>query len=536
MSEEINEELQNLFQDFLLCPDSEYPWNIYEKWNEVRNKAKEYEPKDWKDLVYDNSICSARGDGAVINDLDQESLEKIKVFVEKCDKETFQSLQKNLTNLFNKGRNKQASNFEARINRIASIFDNECSFIPSVGKFKSCCGILKEKCQLQLKKGSWLEMNAELNEKLKPLVSNTGSDGTNDPRKDKIFLLKAFPTWVQFSSNRIYPTEDSPNVIFYGAPGTGKTYHVKEYLKKKFEDNYEEHVCWVQFHPSYSYEDFIEGIKPIGISNESVNLKLVNGKFKNFCKKAKGNLSEEYYFVADEINRANLSAVFGETLSLLESGYRDFRKIENDAKEQRHLIETQYSELERNSANSEIFYEEEEKYKGKFGVPRNIRFIGMMNDVDKSIDAFDLALRRRFKWVRMDCDYSVIRDNIVLGNVDKFIISCAKLNYCISGCEPKESQGLSDEDMQKVKQDVSSKLELGASFEFGHANFLKIKDVCRQNSIKKVHKEELFDGYLKPTLKEYLRSLCPEEGKLEKKLSDARNVFVKEIVEKNPKQ
>lgn len=303
-------------------------------------------------------------------------------------------------------------------------------------------------------------------------------------------------------------------------------------MKKKFEDNYEEHVCWVQFHPSYSYEDFIEGIKPIGISNESVNLKLVNGKFKNFCKKAKGNLSEEYYFVADEINRANLSAVFGETLSLLESGYRDFRKIENDAKEQRHLIETQYSELERNSANSEIFYEEEEKYKGKFGVPRNIRFIGMMNDVDKSIDAFDLALRRRFKWVRMDCDYSVIRDNIVLGNVDKFIISCAKLNYCISGCEPKESQGLSDEDMQKVKQDVSSKLELGASYEFGHANFLKIKDVCRQNSIKKVHKEELFDGYLKPTLKEYLRSLCPEEGKLEKKLSDARNVFVKEIVEK----
>jgi len=333
-------------------------------------------------------------------------------------------------------------------------------------------------------------------------------------------------------------SEDCPNVIYYGAPGTGKTYEVENMIDFLCQGNSDRYVK-TQFHPNYSYEDFIEGVKPTGIAkgSDSVKLELINGSFKELCKKAKESLEktmknrepdEIFYFIADEINRANLSAVFGETLSRLEASYRDYQREDTKIIEskKRNLISTQYTELEKKLPDKDketICYDHTRP--GMFGIPRNVRFVGMMNDVDKSIDAFDLALRRRFKWIRKECDYSVIQDVLRENNdeesLNEYLVSCAKLNYFISGIKPKKSSGMKEQD---IKIDVES-LNLGLSYEFGHSNFLKMKSICKRREITEDHKKELFDHYLSPTLREYLRSYFPEED-IETKLNDAKNIFL----------
>lgn len=346
-------------------------------------------------------------------------------------------------------------------------------------------------------------------------------------------------------------SEDCPNVIYYGAPGTGKTYLVKEMIEFLCQGKSDRYV-WTQFHPNYSYEDFIDGIKPTGIDKGNVKLELVNGFFKDLCIRAKRDPDNEYYFVADEINRANLSAVFGETLSRLEADYRD--KLDGT---QDNLIKTQYSSIETklighsiketieivknndetgkqietktikytDETGKEVVYAYDKENGARFGIPKNVRFIGMMNDVDKSIDAFDLALRRRFKWIRKDCDYNVIRDLLVDKikdeYLDEYCKSCARLNYFISGTKPQKTQGVFEQDV-KISIDP---LNLGVSYEFGHSNFLKIRSICKRDTITDTQKTILFDNYLLPTLKEYLRSFYPEET-IESKLRDAKNVFL----------
>lgn len=135
----------------------------------------------------------------------------------------------------------------------------------------------------------------------------------------KIVQLLKFLWGLENPDFKQFADKASPNMIFYGAPGTGKTYNVKkniEYLCGGNSSRYE----YVQFHPSFTYEDFIDGIKPNGIDDKGgVKLELVNGIFKEFCIRAKKDPDNNYYFIVDEINRANLSAVFDETLSLLES-------------------------------------------------------------------------------------------------------------------------------------------------------------------------------------------------------------------------
>lgn len=331
-----------------------------------------------------------------------------------------------------------------------------------------------------------------------------------------------------------FPTESFPNVIFYGTPGTGKTFEVDQFLmlkgieninkkKKSPNENIQGYYIKTQFHPSFTYEDFIEGIKPTDISTNTMQLGLVNGIFKEFCKIANSDIEHEYYFIADEINRANLSVVFGETLSLLEVDYRDKKKEKSDSAEKRNLIDTQYSELERKLNKNEIYYDSD--FPGQFGIPRNVRFIGMMNDVDKSIDAFDLALRRRFRWIRKDCDYEVISDSFsdefAFDTIDDYRRSCERLNVFISGIKTKNTP---------VGKET---LNLGKSYEFGHSYFLfkNIKDFVPTKGINAYTitaecKKNIFNVYLRPTLKEYLRSSYDSEATIEDKLKMALNIFI----------
>lgn len=325
----------------------------------------------------------------------------------------------------------------------------------------------------------------------------------NEQDKGELILLSRF-LW-RYVNARTIADADNPNVIMYGPPGTGKTYSVVnslDFVSQGDSSRYEV----LQFHPSFTYEDFIEGIKPKGVSKDgNIRFELVNGIFKNFCIKAKNTPDKSFYFVVDEINRANLSSVFGETLSLLEKDYR------HDGINKRNLIRTQYSTL------IEDLIKEDDKYKElayiidngevKFGVPENVFFIGMMNDVDKSIDAFDLALRRRFKWIRKDCDFDVIEEETRFKRKEDF----SNINQYLKACE-------------KLNNYISAELGLGKSYEFGHSFFMKMSDIAKRKEITQHNLETLFNLYLRPTLKEYLRAVFAE-SELDGKLDEALNRF-----------
>ncbi|MCV3439452.1 AAA family ATPase [Campylobacter lari] len=280
------------------------------------------------------------------------------------------------------------------------------------------------------------------------------------------------------------------NIIFHGIPGTGKTYTIVNNVKNIIKN--ENQMLITQFHPSFSYEDFIEGIKPAGIENGQLKLELKNGIFREFCDKAKeeekgfleklekGNFNEAlsdhgYFFIADEINRAELSRVFGELLYALE--YRG----------EKGKIKTQYASMR----NDEDFY-----------VPENVFFLGTMNDLDKSIDSFDLALRRRFIWQEMECDYNVIRDEIYANNIEEYAQACKKLN-------------------DKISKNIGEKYQLG------HSYFLKIE--FKNDEIKDSDMKKLFSNRFEALLKEYLRSEYNEK-EIQKHLDDLKKLFV---IEKN---
>jgi len=283
------------------------------------------------------------------------------------------------------------------------------------------------------------------------------------------------------------------NIIYYGAPGTGKTKFVKDCLD--ILDPNRVRTEWVQFHSGFEYEDFIDGIKPIGIQNGNLNLALTNGVFKEFCLKAAQNEKENFFFIVDEINRADIAAVFGETLSLLEENYRGKSsaiKIKNSA-----LMENIIA-LDASKKSLCIDYD---NLQTKFYIPANIYFIGMMNDVDKSIDCFDLALRRRFAWVLMECDYEVLENA-----TDKaYKAKCKKLNQYITG-KTYELNG-------KQEQDG---LNLGRAYEIGHSYFLKKA---------KMSEQEIWDRHIEPILREYTRTQF-SDGEVEKKLETAKKIFV----------
>ncbi len=162
------------------------------------------------------------------------------------------------------------------------------------------------------------------------------------------------------------------NVIIQGPPGTGKTYVASKLLKLGITDKRPTVVETIQFHQSYSYEEFIEGYRPTG--NNSFVLK--DGVFKEFVNKAKSDSERDYVLLIDEINRTNLSKVFGELMMLIEPDKRT------------ESLTLPYSNA-------------------KFTIPKNIYIVGTMNTADRSISMVDYALRRRFAFIDLDPQFYV---------------------------------------------------------------------------------------------------------------------------------
>lgn len=191
------------------------------------------------------------------------------------------------------------------------------------------------------------------------------------------------------------------NIILQGAPGVGKTYTAERLAYSLTGEKNVERVMMVQFHQSYSYEDFIMGFRP---SDNGFELR--KGAFYNFCKKAELDACNDYFFIIDEINRGNLSKIFGELFML----------IENDKR----------------GASLQLVYTDE-----KFSIPENLYIIGMMNTADRSLAMLDYALRRRFAFFELqpgfDTDgFKTYQSIINNGKLDNLIACVKNLNYAIA--------------------------------------------------------------------------------------------------------
>ena len=237
------------------------------------------------------------------------------------------------------------------------------------------------------------------------------------------------------------------NIILQGAPGVGKTFAAKRLAYSMMGVKDASRVMLVQFHQSYSYEDFIEGYRPSGAGFE-----LVKGAFYSFCKKAAEDEENAYFFVIDEINRGNLSKIFGELFMLIES----------DKRGPKNKLQLLYSR--------ELFY-----------VPRNVHIIGMMNTADRSLAMLDYALRRRFAFVELSPAFDsegfrAYRVGLVNPRFEALVREVESLNRVIAEDE-----------------------SLGEGFCIGHSYFCNMDaDTCTDAALASIVDYELI-----PKLKEY---------------------------------
>ena len=237
--------------------------------------------------------------------------------------------------------------------------------------------------------------------------------------------------------------EYKKNVILQGAPGVGKTYVAKRLAYSILGEEDDNKVKMVQFHQNYSYEDFIMGYKP-----DETGFKLQTGIFYQFCKQAENHSEDKYFFIIDEINRGNLSKIFGELLMMIEKDYRE------------EEITMAYNGL-------------------KLSVPKNLYIIGMMNTADRNLAMIDYALRRRFSFYDMrpafDSDGFKLYQQSLKSETFNDVIALIK----------------------ELNQEIADDASLGSGFCIGHSYFCG-QDECTDEWLSSVVEYELI-----PMLDEY---------------------------------
>lgn len=418
------------------------------------------------------------------------------------------------------------SNNPVLVNRIAAACTLDVSTTVDSGKFNQAFSWLIREQIISVYPADapqdWFSKNVFLLE-----LINEEFKAELDSKKTDQFYLNQF-IWVLYE-NLSNPFNLKKQIVKYGSPGTGKTYQAcqqtsllfdiwKEEFAPNSELSHDGQIEIIQFHPSFSYEDFIEGLRPVLDDNGAAQLTLQNGVFKEFCRNAAkweidvsqlnlkkdwesitvkdllphkerlqgehwqylfdtpdqskllSNAIPPFFFIIDEINRAELSRVFGELMYCLE--YRGLKG----------KVKTQYANLNTEQTGmlqSDLGYQ--------FFVPTNLYLIGTMNTIDRSVESFDFALRRRFRWEEVMPDIRLLR---------------YYLNQTCKAWVPLASN------LEKLNAQISSEPLLGPDYEIGHAYLMNMK--YSQNLTITEVRACIWDDCIRPLLQEYLRGTGKE--------------------------
>ena len=254
------------------------------------------------------------------------------------------------------------------------------------------------------------------------------------------------------------------NVILQGAPGVGKTFAAKKLAYAMMGEEDDSRIEMVQFHQNYTYEDFIMGYRPDG-----ADFKLTDGIFYRFCQRASNYPDKDFFFIIDEINRGNMSKIFGELLMLIEKDYRGTK------------VTLAYSGM-------------------PFSVPENLYIIGMMNTADRSLAMIDYALRRRFSFFEMEPGF----------NSEGFT------NYRNSFAD--ETFNTLIDQIKLLNKEISEDKSLGRGFQIGHSYFCGREELgCTDEWMRSVVEFDIL-----PMLNEYW---FDEPAKLQRWEKTLRGVF-----------
>lgn len=327
----------------------------------------------------------------------------------------------------------------------------------------------QESYSLKLTKEQWMQLLKEkLTKREYDLISDViGEDTTvwNSPEYEwyekESFLYEVYMTSEKYDTLRALLLKKQ-NIILQGAPGVGKTFTAKRLAYSIIGLKNESQIEMVQFHQNYSYEDFIMGYKPNGNVFE-----LKYGIFYRFCQKAAKDPEQPYFFLIDEINRGNMSKIFGELLMLIEKEYR----------------------------GTEITL----AYSGQpFSVPKNLYLIGMMNTADRSLAMIDYALRRRFSFFTIEPGFSSEGFQRYQKELDQ------------------ETFSMLIEQILALNLEISRDSTLGAGFCIGHSYF------CGQEECTEEWMQSVVEYDIIPLLAEYW---FDEPAKLQVWQNRLRGVF-----------
>ncbi|HFN3491202.1 McrB family protein [Proteus mirabilis] len=479
-----------------------------------------------KQLIYEKSNgIASRGQSVLSND-NFQSFIKNKNFISALEKFILIPNSENFTIFSDTWSNQGKSNNPVLVNRVAAACTLEVSTTVDSGKFNQVFNWLIREGIIPVypteENQSWFAKNIFLLKSIKSEFDNELREGKTDE-----FYLSQF-VWVLYD-NLSNPFSLKKQIIKYGAPGTGKTYQARlqtslmfDIWKEEFTSNsrltHASQIELVQFHPSFSYEDFMEGLRPVLGSDGNSQLRLQNGVFKEFCRSAgkweidvyglglaqkwesltikellpfREKLSGEhwrdvfeisdtsklvseavppFFFIIDEVNRAELSRVFGELMYCLE--YRGTRGC----------VKTQYANL--NNEHTGMLKDA----KGYlFFIPTNIYLIGTMNTIDRSVESFDFALRRRFRWEEVVPDMALLKYH---------------LNQFCKAWLPLV------DNLERLNELIAKEPLLGNDYQIGHAYLMDLK-YATSLTVSEV-RERVWDDCIRPLLQEYLRGTGKE--------------------------